>query len=201
MTPEELYNILLRAYPNLQVGAICEVEKTCRAEGFCINKQGKAVIDFDKIKDEYYHGQIVQTPASVDAVAIGPLRSCFCFVEMKGWSNYISHLDKQRHSVSQTTADYNLSGKLLDSQRLCIALSGDPDLFSSMPIRFLLVTDIDVKTHGIEAFHDWMNTLAGTSSDIYSQCVTNSKQTLDSEIHIDHQYLHCHDFDAVLAML
>lgn len=201
MTPEELYIVLSQIFPQNKVDSVCEVEPTCRRRGFCAEKQKLPVLDFDKIKDEYYHGQRVLTPSSVDAVALGSSKSRFCFIEMKGWKNYIRYLDKQRYDIPQTVAGYNLSVKLEDSQKLCIAITADPDLFAKLPILFLLVTDIDVHTHGIEAFHDWLTALTETSSDTYSQCISNAKQTLDSEIHIEHQFIKCTDFDNVMALL
>lgn len=70
-----------------------------------------------------------------------------------------------------------------------------------MPVIFLLVTDINVKTNGIVAFADMMNKLGSNSSDIYSDCMSASEHTLDSVIHIDHKYIYCREFDDELSAL
>lgn len=201
MKPLELYNSLKSKYPSHEVGCVCCVESTCCKKGFCSDMQHTPVLDFDKIKDDFYHGQIISTPASVDAVCVGALQNHFCFVEMKGWDNYINYLDKQKKSVKETVEGYNLEGKLIDSQNLCINMMNDYDLFAHMPVIFLLVTDINVKTNGIVAFADLMNKLGSNSTDIYSNCLSESKHTLDSEIHIDHQYVYCREFDDELSVL
>lgn len=201
MTPLELYDCIKAKYPIHEVECVCHVESTCNRKGYCLDKQKLPVLDFDKIKDEYYNGKTIATPASVDAVCLGSHNKHFCFVEMKGWDNYINFLDKQKNSIEETTDDYNLSGKLQDSQNLCILLANDKDLFAHMPVVFLLVTDIDVKRHGAVALSDMLNKLGGNSSDIYSQCVSKSQETLDSDIHIEHQYVYCREFDNAISVL
>lgn len=201
MTPSELFDCIKAKYPIHEVECVCCVESTCNKRGYCPDKQKMPVLDFDKIKDAYYNGQKTATPASVDAVCLGGLNKYFCFVEMKGWDNYIIFLEKQKKSVEDTIGDYNLSGKLLNSQSLCVLLANDKDLFAHMPVVFLLVTDIDVKKHGAVALADMLNKLGGNSSDIYSQCISKSQKTLDSDIHIEHQYVYCREFDNAISVL
>lgn len=201
MIPSELYDCIKAKYPIYEVGCVCHVESTCFKNGFCSGMQHTPVLDFDKIKDDYYKGQVVATPASVDAVCVGGHQKYFCFVEMKGWDNYINYLDKQKKSVKETVENYNLERKLLDSQRLCVNIVNKSDLFAQMPVIFLLVTDINVKTNGIVALADMMNKLGSNSTDIYTNCLFASKQTLDSEIHIDHQYIYCREFDNEISVL
>lgn len=151
MTPIELYEFLRSQYSDLEVDSICQIEKTCKRTEFCKNKQSRPVLDFDEIKENYYNKiGVDKKPASVDAVCVGDSQKYFCFVELKGWRIYISKLDKQKRSVSETAEGYNLSGKLKDSQTLCTALTSDKDLFANMPVVFLLVTDIDVNKEGLK---------------------------------------------------
>lgn len=89
----------------------------------------------------------------------------------------------------------------VESTNLCVLLANDKDLFAHMPVVFLLVTDIDVKKHGAVALADMLNKLGGNSSDIYSQCVSKSQKTLDSDIHIEHQYVYCREFDDAISVL
>ena len=194
MTPIELYEFLRSQYSDFEVDSICQIGKTGKRVGLCTDKQGLHVIDFDKLKDTYYN-KVTQKPASVDAVCLGNLQKYFCFVELKGWRNYMLYLEKQKRNIEETAKEYNLSGKLKDSQRLCCELTSDNDLFSDMPIVFLLVTDIDVNKNGIDNFSYNLNALASTSTVIYSECITKSRKTLNSEIYIQHDYICCKDFD------
>lgn len=199
MTPLDLYTVLSAAYPHHVVDSICCVETSCTRNGFCSDKQSYPVLNFDKVKFEFFKGQNIQMPPSVDAVCIGKRQKYICFVELKGWKNYNSYIYQQKKTIEETVEDYNLDGKLFDSQELCKQITTNPNLFADMPTIFLLVTDIDVKTHGIESFADNMFTLAGSSTDIYSQCISQSKKTLESTIHIDKDYICCKDFDKYIA--
>lgn len=207
MTPLELYSALLEEYPNHLVDSICCVEKTCARNSFCADKQYYPVLDFDKVKEEYCRVNRLPTPKSVDAVCLGEKQTHFCFVELKGWSKYIESICKENDSdnKAQKPTDkvkkYELDKKLQDSQELCKRIVEDPDSFSTIRTVFFLVTDIDVRSHGIEYFADSLFTLSGTSSDIYSLCVSEARKTLDSEIHIDHYYVYCREFDSYLADL
>lgn len=64
-----------------------------------------------------------------------------------------------------------------------------------MPIVFLLVTDIDVNKNGIDNFNYNLNALASTSTVTYSEYITKFRQTFNSEIYIQHDYICCKDFD------
>lgn len=202
MTLEELYNILSSEYPQFVVGSICCVDKRCK-NAFCSKKQSWSVLSFDDVKESKYKvkKRELPMPTSVDAVCIGKKQKYFCFVELKGWERYIVNFEKQNKSIPETAGDYNLEKKLKDSQNICKEITGDDDLFAQIPLIFLLVTDIDVKERGIESFSDMLTTLAHTSTDIYSECVSNAKRSLDSEIHIEHDYIFCKDFDDYIKKL
>lgn len=202
MTPLELYTALSDAYPSSKADAICHVDKSCRKHGYCASSQTHPVLDFDYIKDTYHRERHEITPVSVDAVCIGKKQEHICFVELKGWKNYIANQSKQKKTIEETADGYNLNGKLLDSQTLCRNITGDKDLFAHIPSVFILVTDIDVRKDGIASFHDMMSALAeGMGTEIYSKCASAAQQTLDSEIHIDHDYVFCENFDAHIADL
>ena len=199
MTPIELYKKMSAQYPSHVVASICEVETTCRKKGFCAQNQNYPVIDFDEVKNDFCQGG--KSLASVDAVCASGKGRYFCFVELKGWSNYVNYLDKQKKTIAETAKGYNLKGKLDDSQEICILISGNKDLFMGMPIVFLLVTDITAKDDGMAVFADAMFKLAETSSDTYSKCLTAARKTLDTEIRVEHDYVYCKDFDKYIAAL
>lgn len=198
MTPQQLYNTIKRIYPHYEVASICHTNKDCLRNGFCSNVQSVNVINFDFVKEDFYKGQ-TPTPASVDAVCVSTNgKQKFCFVEMKGWQQYMNKISRQKRTPEETALGYNLAGKLNDSQQLCIDLVADKDLFSKISVQFLLVTDIDTKINGIEAFQSLLNQLGQTSSNLYSKCITESCKVLESEIFIDKVYLTCKNFDQIL---
>ncbi len=200
MTPQQLYDIIKSAYPQCEVTSLCHTNKTCIGKGFCEDKQSTNVIDFDLVKEIKYNGQ-TPTPASVDAVCVSSgKRPVFCFVEIKGWQLYIENMYHQRNSIQETATSYNLAGKLSDSQRLCMELASDKNLFANIPVRFVLVTDIDTTTNGIGALHSMLNQLGQTSTNVYSECLTQARRTLDSEIYIDREYITCKKFDNFLNL-
>lgn len=199
MTPTELYRLFEAKYPHRVVGAICEVETTCRRQGFCEHRQSVQVIDFDEVKNDFYQG--VRSPASVDAVCASGSGRYFCFVELKGWKNYLRFENKQKEGIEATAASYHLDRKLEASEQLCISISSDGSLFASMSVVFVLVTDIDVAENGMEAFAGSLFALAETSSDRYLRCRTAAMQVLETEIKVEHDYVCCKDFDRHIADL
>lgn len=201
MTPKELYDLICSQMPGYEVPSICYVEKNCLKNGFCSSLQSNPVIDFDNVKNKYYRDLKEPTPASVDALTAGVHGTALCFVELKGWKNYIDHHTKQKKTVQETASGYNLAGKLSDSQTLCIDLSKEPDIFAHMPVRFILVTDIDPTVSGIEYIHSMFIALAETTTELYSQCITESQKALDSDIHIDKVFIQCKDFDRYIATI
>lgn len=199
MTPKELYNFIFSQMPKYEVPSICYVEKNCLKNGFCSSLQSTPVLDFDNVKNKYYRDLKQTTPASVDALTAGIYGTVFCFVELKGWKNYIEHQAKHPKTIQETAAGYNLAGKLSDSQNLCIDLCKDPNIFAHMPVRFILVTDIDPTVSGIEYIYSMFTALGETTTELYSQCVSESQKVLDSEIHIDKVFIQCKDFDSYLT--
>lgn len=201
MKPDDLYEIIRAKYPSLEVEGVCYVHKDCKRLGFCSDAQKTRVLDFDEIKNCEYHGLKKSVPSSVDAVCISGNKQTFCFVELKGWRLYIDYLTKQRHSVEETVDDYHLERKLIDSQSLCMSLASDSNVFAEVPICFILVTDIDTSTNGLESFHSMMTDLANCTVNLYSNCISAAEKTLDSEIHINHYYITCKQFDQFLSTI
>lgn len=199
MTPQQLYDTIKQAYPQSEVSSICYTNKDCKRNGFCADFQSGNVIDFDTVKDLMCKGQPAQ-PASVDAVCVSGDDHVFYFVELKGWQRYIDNIYNQKRTPEETASGYNLAGKLADSQRLCMQITADNTLFDRMPVRFLLVTDIDTKTNGINAFHSMLNQLGQSSTDLYSECLSQAQKSLDSEIYIEKDYVFCKDFTSFLSL-
>ena len=194
MTSQQLYDTIKRMYPLSEVLSICYAEQACLRNGFCTHSQSIRVINFDSVKDEFCKGY-PEKPSSVDVICVSGTDKVFYFVELKGWKKYIENVSKQKHTPKDTVEGYKLSKKLSDSQNICKQIASNKELFSDIPIRFLLVTDIETKTHGIESFHSLLNQLGETSSNIYLECLQLARNTLDLEIGIDRDYISCQDFD------
>ena len=198
MTAQQLYYTIKQAYPQSEVSSICYTNQRCKRNGFCADMQTGNVIDFDSVKDDMCKGQ-ASKPASVDAVCVTGIGHVFYFVELKGWQLYIDNIYNQKRTPEETASGYNLAGKLSDSQRLCMQLASDNNLFATMPVRFLLVTDINTQADGINAFHSLLNQLGQSSTDLYSECLSQARRTLDLEIFIDKDYVSCKDFARYLS--
>lgn len=198
MTPQQLYDTIKQAYPQYEVGSICFTNKDCKRDGFCAEMQTGNVIDFDAVKETKYKGQ-APTPASVDAVCVANIgEQIFTFVELKGWQKYIDNIYHQKCTPEEISVGYNLAGKLSGSQCLCMELTSDNELFSDMRVQFLLVTDLDTKTRGIDAFHTMLNLLGQSSTHIYSECIRQANIILDTEIYIDKAYISCKEFTSFI---
>ncbi len=148
--------------------------------------------------DEFCKGQ-TKKPTSVDAICVSGTDKAFYFIELKGWKKYIENYAKQKLSPRETAEGYKLSKKLSESQQLCIQLTSNTNLFDNIPIRFLLVTDIDTQTKGLESLHSMLNQLGQTSTNIYLDCWQEARSALDSEIMINRDYISCKDFDIFLS--
>ncbi len=194
MTPQDLYEFIKREYPHCEVPSICYIDKSCLQNGFCTHAQSTTLIDFDRVKDDHCKG-LPAKPASVDAICISGTDKVFYFIELKGWKKYLETQSKQKRSPKETAEGYKLFTKLSDSLRLCEQIVSNNELFADIPIRFLLVTDIDTKTHGIESFHSVLNLLGQTSTNIYLDCLQQARNILESEIKIEREYISCKEFD------
>lgn len=194
MTSQQLYDTIKMMYPLSEVSSICYADQVCLRNGFCAHSQSAKVINFDSVKDDFCNGQS-EKPSSVDVICVSRTDKVFYFVELKGWKKYIENVSKQKHTPKDTVEGYKLSKKLSDSLEICRQLASNKELFSDIPIRFLLVTDIETKTHGIESFHSLLNQLGETSSNICLECLRMARKTLDLEIGIDRDYISCQDFD------
>lgn len=198
MTAQQLYDTIKKYYPQCEVNSMCYTNQSCKRYGFCADMQSGNVIDFDAVKDEMCKGQ-TSKPASVDAVCVSGTGHAFYFVELKGWQRYIDNICKQKFTPEETASGYNLAGKLSASQSLCMQITADDNLFTKFPVRFLLVTDIDTRTNGIEAFHSLLNQLGQSSTNIYSECLSQARRILESEVFIDKDYVCCKDFTRFLS--
>ena len=203
MTPKDLYDLLRRKYQG-NTGIICDLHSACRpGRGYrCGSPHNhNEVMDFDKVKTEHVKGTPKQY-SSVDAVAVSASREKFCFVELKSWQELWNHEGTVK-AINAKADKYenSLPKKLTDSMTICIAETGNADLFADVPAVFVLVTDIDVNLRPLESLASNLNALAGTSSDWVLLCNKLSQGILNNISYLPTYYKQCKDFDAFIGSL
>ena len=121
--------------------------------------------------------------------------------KIKGWKKYLEW-NKPSEKGIQKQAEYNLKGKLETSKEICVAISGQSNIFSQIPEVFILVTDIDVSEQGVENFHFNMMALATTSSVWESKCNTELNSQLEQQITtIPKYYVTCKRLEDTLSTI
>ena len=128
----------------------------------------------------------------------------FCFVEAKGWVKFLEHL-KARDKVAaikKQAASYDLNKKLFNSIDICRLVSGISELLLEMPVTFVLVTDIETESNGLEMFRSNLLKLSD-STDIWTEyCNQELKSRLDTiPGNIPTVYISCKDFDEKMSLL
>ena len=125
----------------------------------------------------------------------------FCFIEIKGWKKYLEWNTPSEKGI-QEQAEYDLKGKLETSEEICVAISGQHNIFRQIPEVFILVTDIDVSEQGVENFHFNMMALATTSSVWESKCNTELNSQLEQQITtIPKYYVTCKQLENKLNVI
>ena len=205
MTAKDIYNAVLNfSGGNLQ--CICLLHRPCQG-GFCADQQKLSVIDFDAVKTKWNKQKGMASSASVDALVCGKLH--LCFVELKGWTEFLKHhgldrseemtekeKEKAHKVIDKQVGKYKLQKKLLDSVMICEDISGQKDILNSNPIAFLWVTDISLKEAPLQHFHQQLMMLAYTSTSWEKVCAEQMKKILDEQISCIHSvFVECKDFD------
>lgn len=197
MDAKDLYDLILSTYPSVTEGAICDLHKPCSKHRECSIKLSNKYIDFDAVETEFDRGRVSRP--SVDAVKnAGPY---FCFIEIKGWKKYLEWNTPSEKGI-QEQAEYDLKGKLETSEEICVAISGQHNIFRQIPEVFILVTDIDVNEYGIESIHSDLMALAVSSSDWEAKCNSILEQQLNKQIiKIPKYYVNCKKLDDKLSSI
>ena len=201
MTAEQLYLYVKRMF-GVSDTILCDLHNPCKDIRKCGGLQHHPVINFDLIKTAYHSGKNGDTPASVDGITF--ISNRFCFVEVKGWMEFLAHLRAKNKDVAikKKAASYNLSKKLLDSINICQSVSGLSDLLSSLPVTFVLVTDIETESNGLFMFQSDLLRLADPADNWWELCNRELKSCLDTVPgNIPTVYISCKDFDEKIAKL
>ena len=122
-------------------------------------------------------------------------------LKIKGWKKYLEWNTPSEKGI-QEQAEYDLKGKLETSEEICVAISGQHNIFRQIPEVFILVTDIDVSEQGVENFHFNMMALATTSSVWESKCNTELNSQLEQQITtIPKYYVTCKQLENKLNVI
>lgn len=205
-TPEELYRAVLEFKPGVE-SSICLLHKPCKGNPLCSTTSTSEVLDFDAVEKELARGRRSNLP-SCDGVTLNIERSVFCFVEMKGWKEFVmrninvddatlSEDDKKK--IEDQVDRYNLKGKLEQSMDDCEEIAHDSDLFQRLPFIYIIVTDIENDRNAAEDIAANLSLLAETAS-VWTFCDNSMKKqmnTLDDTVM--KVYTHCRDFDDCIA--
>ena len=205
MTAKEVYESIRGHYPGLET-TICQLHKPCSAIRKCLHEASKKeVIDFDRIESAYHKNRGLPSKSSVDAVTCDNADTVFCFVELKGWNEFLTN-PYQKKSVSEEgikkqAKKYDLKGKLENSLFICQEISGNPSCFKEMEIVFVLVTDIEVKQSPLESLAYHLTMLAETASKWEDLCNKYLLKVLAEVEDIKKYYINCKDFESLMARL
>lgn len=202
-TPAELYLKLLSDF-TISEHVICDLHKPCNKScgHRCDTTLTHKVIDFDKVKTEYQRGKSEPQKASTDGFTYK--ESLYCFVELKGWVDFLGHNDPStlESEIKEQVGKYDLNKKLTDSMLICKDIAEDENIFQNAAIAFILVTDIDINENGAFEFYTDLMNLAETSNNWMDLCNQELKGKLSSlPAGISTYYIKCQEFDKTISKL
>lgn len=160
-------------------------------------------LNFDDVKTEYQRGKKGPQKASVDGFTYK--EKLFCFVELKGWADFLlfhKNPNTLKTEIKEQADKYELNKKLTDSMLICKDVAENAELFSDIPIAFILVTDIDIDEDGTMELYSDLMSLAETSTSWKVICNRELKgklSTLPSTIST--YYIKCQKFDETFLKL
>jgi len=191
VTAEHLIEKLDAKY-SAMVQNICILDKTCLQKKRCSTSQRYPLLNFDKIKDSVYRGK--KTPPSVDGLLAH--KGVLCFVELKSWENFLHYQHPQTvDDIQFQLSSFKLKDKLEYSMSICVTEAENEKLFLTIPVAFIVVTDIDVETNGWGSFVQNMESLSQTASDWEVLCNEFTKEYLKNMCDVTTIYVTCKQFD------
>lgn len=172
---------------------LCSLHKPCATTRGCQTHQHYPVLDFDRLKHLWRKSKKQSNTSSVDALTHKSQE--LCFVEIKGWKQFLIYQKVNDASIQQQVNTYDLQGKLLDSVALCEEITGETDILKNIPSVYLLVTDINIKEQGLESITTNLNLLGSTSTNWETVCNKYLGRKLGTIKQIKTQYITCAEFD------
>ena len=210
MNATNLYS-QIKSYSNLDETQICVLHKpkpnTPCINNPCSNPSQTKVVDFDKVKSIFCRLNNQPQLASVDCIT--HKGDNFLFVEIKSNKNFLTHQLKSSNAeaeddeiIKSKVAGYNLKKKISDSILICNKISGNTNVFESIPCIYVLVTDTNTIEDPAQRFLANMNILAYNSIDIRKLTKLNKvlRENLES-LGYTNRYVKCSDFDDYIRNL
>ena len=109
--------------------------------------------------------------------------------------------EAEKAKIDKQASKYNLKGKLEHSIKDCEEITGQTNLFPTIPYAYMIVTDINSDIAALNDFATNLSTLSETAS-VWTYCDEKMKNLLNSmDITIKKVYAHCMDFDSKISQI
>jgi hypothetical protein len=195
----QIKDILSRNYVEV---SLCALHHPCSLVRSCISGGSKVVFDFDQVTKDYRQHKKMPSCASVDALTEN--KDTICFVEMKGWKDFLDHTANiSEYKIQKQAAKYNLAYKLSCSIETCIGLLcdeagvGAESDFLSTSKCYIVVTDINIQQDPLISLASNLNLLAETASDWETICWKHLKEKVEQVKGMKTLFVSCRDFDSL----
>ncbi len=201
--PSSIYGQIKSVYP--YATTICKIHKPCGKSPRCESISMKEVLEFDRIKEceDKKKGKGI-TRKSVDAVTYTDNDTYFCFVEIKGWKDYLHHNSAINvREIWKKVKDYKLDKKLDDSIEIAREVVGN-NIFDETNVCYIIVTDIDTRYEvSLVQVLMFISMSASKCSDACNTLLRNTLEGIMSRYISDVKklYISCHEFDKTMAIL
>lgn len=206
-TASDLYDSL-KSFSSIGETSLCHLHKPCNGHPLCSMPSRTSLLDFDYIEKKLAKGKRSTLP-SCDGVTLNITRSVFCFVEIKGWKEFVSHnigdennlSEVDKITIKEKVVSYKLKEKLIQSIKDCEIITEHTDLFPTIPYAYIIVTDINSDKSAIEDIAANLSSLAETSS-VWTYCEETMKDFLKNvNITVKKIYAHCREFDNIISQI
>lgn len=204
----EEVNIWQRFYEKCIELGLFEVKMIKDLEATCCKTQTTEVIDFDKTKQIACARYNLREGKSYDALKINSDNGEFDFIEMKGFSNYLSTISRTEDDIENKLEGYYLNLKISESIKILGIITNDNRMpqwtknerrkFQSLTYRYILLTDIEFAGEPIDEIVLSLEFLSQSSNFVKSKA-----DSLLSAIQTDKSYkvseafiMSCQNIDA-----
>lgn len=212
MTPEHIYKQVMTK-TGVTPCSLCQLHIPCRHTPSCLSLQQTPVINLDEVETQWHSAQGCASSPSSDALSY--TEKVLCFVELKGWKEFLSHQpiaqkplasEKEKQvlekRITRQAGKYDLQRKLLESIKLCEDITTCNLNTGQIQIAFILITDVNVASNPLNVLTQQLNMLAFTTSSWEKVCTSALKKQLDTQIREHRTYfIGCRDFDALMSQL
>ena len=225
MTPEQIYiaittNEAITSRRAIVEKMICSCFDSCFKAFLCETYPKSKMLDFDLVEKTWHILKGEPSSSSTDGLTYTPQH--LCFIEAKGWKKFLEHqpeLQKESindqegsrvyYRIKKQTQKYHFQKKLLESISICEEIVGNNSIINCVPIRYLLVTDINI-TPNNDSQQDFashifqqLNFLATTSTKWETICVNEMKDKFKRDIDgikgIEARFIQCNQLDEYLS--